>query len=57
MDALDETSACPFCGDSPCFIVRFGDRYLEKARQYKLRMGDSNKKTRYYLYKNDLMEM
>ena len=51
MDALGETSACTFCGNSPCFIVRFGDRHLEKARQHKLRAGNSNKKTRFYLHR------
>ena len=45
------TSFCSLCSLDPCFNVRFRAQYIERARQYKIRIGSTNKKIQFYLYR------
>ena len=41
---------CSNCGVDSCFVQMYGQRYMDRARRYKLRTGNDNKRTR-FLYR------
>ena len=50
MEESNQTNVCSFCGFSPCFIERHGERHMVRARRHKLLTGNENKNARFHLY-------
>ena len=51
IEESDQTNVCSFCGFSPCFLERHGERHMERARRCELRTGNENKNVRFHLHK------
>ena len=51
MKESNHTNVCSFCWFSPCFIERYGERFMERYHRHKLRRDNENKNVRFHLHR------